>query len=86
MVNSKTNTTKKASKNYATSSVRTNSDIIDSIYNTKKAKTRTTPTSLDDMVATLSQIPDTTSRSSAKKSISTLKKAINKSQILKFDN
>lgn len=53
-------------------------------YNTRKR--RNAPNSLDDMVATLSQLPDTSPRNTARKQLSSMRKAIKKSQLLNFDN
>jgi len=65
---------------------RSNNEIIDSIYNTRKTNTKKAPASLDDMVATLSNLPNTKSRNKVTKTMNTLSKAVKKSQILNYDN
>jgi len=51
-----------------------------------KKRANSSPSSLDDMVATLSNLPTSKSKNIAKKSISTITKATKKSQILNSDN
>jgi len=61
-----------------------NANFLVNKKNKKRAKN--VPSSLDDMVATLTNLPNVNSRNIEKKSISTITKATKKSQILNSDN
>jgi len=65
------------------STIRNNVEMINTVNISKNSNKKP---SLDDMVAKLSTTPNTSSRTKTQKSISTLKKAMKKSQILNQDN